>query len=74
MVERLAAGAAVEQRARQVDHLRRALALVGNGRAAVGAEAANVTRLVLEPRDRRGALGDAVAPLAMRKRLRQLPT
>src|SRR5437763_856620 len=40
VIERLAAGALVEQRAGDVDHVRPARALIGDRRAAMGAEAA----------------------------------
>src|SRR6187551_1057783 len=45
VVAGFAAGAGSEQRARDVDHLRRAGALVEQGRAAAGAEAAGGPRL-----------------------------
>src|SRR5712671_659442 len=52
VIERLPAGAPREQRARDVDHVRRARALVGERRAAMLAEAARgLGRLVLVARD-----------------------
>src|SRR5258707_14352491 len=60
MIERLAAGAAGEQRAGNVDHVRRTATLVDDGRAALGAKAARgLGRLVLETREAVLALGDA---------------
>src|ERR1700681_3065337 len=62
VIERLTAGAAGEQRARDVHHVRRAGALVSKRCAAMGAEAAGGFRgLVLETRNRRLASGDAKA-------------
>jgi hypothetical protein len=58
MIERLAAGAAGEQRARDVHHVRRTRALVGKRRAAMGAETARGFRgLVFETRNPGFAFG-----------------
>src|SRR6476659_3398168 len=67
VIERLPTGAAGEQCARNVDHVRRAAALVGDRRAATGTEAAHGLRLgVLVARDLGLALGDpkTLAPAA----------
>src|SRR5216683_6065604 len=59
VIERLAAGAAREQRARDVDHVRRAGTLVDERRAALRAEAAHgLCGLVFVARDQGLALGD----------------
>src|ERR1700760_5201369 len=59
VIERLAAGAATEQRTRDVDHVRRAAAFVNERRAATRTEAARgAGRLVLVTRDRCLALDD----------------
>src|SRR6202790_1211830 len=74
VIERLAAGAPRKQRARDVDHVRRARALVSERRAAVRAEAAHgLCRLVLVPRDVGVAPGDAeaLAPAADIGRIRR---
>src|SRR5258708_13278824 len=60
VIERLAAGAAREQRAADVDHVRRARAFVDNGGAAVRAEATrHLGRGVFITRERSLALRDA---------------
>src|SRR5581483_9399772 len=62
VVERLPPGAAGEARAWQVDHVRRAGALVNQRRPAARAEAARGAGLrILIARDRALALGDAEA-------------
>src|ERR1700750_446027 len=62
VIERLPSGAAREQRAGNVDHVRRAAALVQQRRAAGGAEAArSAGRLVFITSDRGLALDDAEA-------------
>src|SRR5882672_12514082 len=62
VIERLPAGAAREQRARNIDHVRRAGALIGNGRAAARAEASyGLGCLVLVTREAGLAFGDAEA-------------
>src|SRR5450432_1093228 len=74
MIERLAAGAAGEQRARDVDHMRRARAFVNQWRTASPAKAARGFRgLVLEARDLGFALGDpkAFAPASDIGRIRR---
>src|SRR5258708_36007011 len=67
VIERLPTSAAREQRAGNVDHVRRASAFVGDRRAATGTEAAHgFRRLVLVTRNRGLALDDpeALAPAA----------
>jgi hypothetical protein len=60
VIARLPSGALIEERARDVDHLRRVGALVEERRAAARAETAHRSRgLVPEPGDAGGALGDA---------------
>src|SRR6185312_4603983 len=61
VIERLAAGAARKQRARDVDHVRRARTLVEQRRAAGRAEASCGLVLFLVARDRGVALDDAEA-------------
>src|SRR5215472_5048433 len=62
VIERLASGAAREQRARDVDHMRRARAFVKQRRAACGAEAArSLRRKILVAPDQGLALDDAKA-------------
>src|SRR5689334_4819894 len=59
VIERLPSRAARKQRARDIDHVRRARAFVGNGRAAVRTEATyGLGRLVLVARETGLALGD----------------
>src|SRR3974390_639761 len=60
VIERLTPGAAREQRARNIDHMRRARPLVKQRRAALRAEAARSFRArVLVARDRGLTTGDA---------------
>src|SRR5260370_21154636 len=68
VIERLAAGSAGKQRARNVHHVRRTRAFVSERRAAMRAEAARgFCGLVLEACDGSLALGDAetLAPAAV---------
>src|ERR1700722_5430423 len=74
VIERLPAGAARKQRARDVHHMRRARALVSDWRAAADTEAAHGFRgLVLVARDGGLAPGDAeaLAPAADIGRIRR---